>query len=77
VPHWAALPYAAAPHCVPHNRLLDLAAEACARHGAAGVVEREQPLYQQLQVPKTLQCEEDGRRCKFRDLLPAAEPTGG
>ena len=43
----------------------------------AGVVEREQPLYQQLQVPKTLQCEEDGRRCKFRDLLPAADPVGG
>ena len=57
-----------------HNRLLD--PEARARLGVAGVVEREQLLNQQLQVPKTLQCDEDGRRCKFRELLPAAEPVG-
>ena len=43
--------------------------------GVAGVVEREQPLYQQLQTPKVLQCEEDGRRCKFREMIP--EPAGG
>ena len=57
-----------------HNRLLN--PEARARLGVAGVVEREQLLNQQLQVPKTLQCDEDGRRCKFRELLPAAEPVG-
>ena len=60
--------------CHTHNRLLD--PEARARLGVAGVVEREQSLNQQLQVPKTLQCDEDGRRCKFRELLPAAEPVG-
>ena len=35
------------------------------------VVERDTPLEQQLPTPKQLQCEEDGRRCKFveADLL--------
>ena len=45
------------------------------RDGVAGVVEREQPLYQQLQIPKALQCDEDGRNCKFREMLPVA-PAG-
>ena len=42
------------------------------RDGVTGVVEREQQLYQQLQIPKALQCDEDGRNCKFREMLPVA-----